>query len=199
MNYFINTIKMLQSHFLNKKMVIYRPNNIEKGKNVIINVKRKLIINSDWSKKATLKNTKGASLSIGNNAKLYADRFIIYSGSIIKIREGAELILGTGYINYNTLIDCHKKITIGNNVFIGENVVIRDSDNHTINNKEEITKEVTISDNVWIGCNSIILKGVTIEKGAVIAAGSVVTKDVKANTLVGGNPAKLIKENVFWR
>jgi len=53
---------------------------------------------------------------------------------------------------------------------------------------------IHISDKVWIGFNVIILKGVNIGEGAIIAAGSVVTKDVPAWTLVGGNPARVIKQ-----
>ncbi len=51
-----------------------------------------------------------------------------------------------------------------------------------------------IKDKTWIGMNSIILKGVTIGKGSVVAAGSVVTEDVKPYTMVAGNPAKYIKK-----
>ena len=53
--------------------------------------------------------------------------------------------------------------------------------------------QIIIQDNVWIGFNSIVLKGVTIGEGAVVAAGSVVTKDVPPFAVVGGNPAKIIK------
>ena len=55
-------------------------------------------------------------------------------------------------------------------------------------------KPVKIGNNVWIGSNATILPGVTISDGAIIAAGAVVTKDVSENSIVGGNPAKLIKE-----
>ena len=58
----------------------------------------------------------------------------------------------------------------------------------------EEAKKVIIKDDVWIGSNVIILPGVTIESGAIIGAGSVVTKDVLKNTIVAGNPAKVIKE-----
>jgi len=56
------------------------------------------------------------------------------------------------------------------------------------------TKGIKINDNAWVGMNCIILKGVTIGEGAIVAAGSVVTKDVQAWTLVGGNPARILKE-----
>lgn len=58
----------------------------------------------------------------------------------------------------------------------------------------EDDQDVVIEDDVWIGCNAIILKGVTIGTGAVIAAGAVVTKDVAPYSIVGGNPAKLIRK-----
>ena len=55
-------------------------------------------------------------------------------------------------------------------------------------------KPITIGDDVWIGCNSIILKGVKIGNGSIVAAGSVVTKSVPPFSLVAGNPAKIVKE-----
>jgi acetyltransferase-like isoleucine patch superfamily enzyme len=73
-----------------------------------------------------------------------------------------------------------------------------DRDYHKIDSDEEVIKPVRICDNVWIGCNSIILKGVTLGEGVVIAAGSVVTADVPPKALAAGNPAKVIKENVCW-
>ena len=61
------------------------------------------------------------------------------------------------------------------------------------------TKPVTIGNHVWICSNSIVLKGVTIGDGAIIAAGAVVTKDVPSKCMVGGNPAKIIRTNVDWQ
>lgn len=86
-------------------------------------------------------------------------------------------------------------ITIGNNVLIGHNVVIATLNHNPIPKLRAaiLPKAVKIGDNVWIGANATILPGVTIGDGAIIGAGSVVTQDVKGNTVVGGNPAKLIK------
>lgn len=87
-------------------------------------------------------------------------------------------------------------ITIGDGVFIGHKVVIATL-NHAMNPSERgnlIPKPVKIGRNVWIGASSTILSGVTIGDGAVIAAGSVVTKDVPENTVVAGVPAKTIKQ-----
>jgi len=118
-------------------------------------------------------------------------------------------------INGGTLISIANEIIIGSNVLISYECVISDHDGHSINNfirEKDLpillngnTKSwvdvnispITIEDNVWIGAKSIILKGVTIGKNSIVAAGSVVTKSVLANTLVGGNPAKEIKKLNF--
>lgn len=86
-------------------------------------------------------------------------------------------------------------ITIGNDVLIGHNVVIA-TINHDLapsQNRKNHYAPITISNNVWIGSNATILPGVTIGEWAVVAAGAVVTKNVEPYTVVGGNPAKLIK------
>jgi acetyltransferase-like isoleucine patch superfamily enzyme len=107
------------------------------------------------------------------------------------------------------------EVTIGNSVHISHGVNIIDNNTHSINYKErheeyiEIFNKgniktqgniaaapIIIEDNVWISFNASVLKGVTIGKGAIIAANSLVTKDVPPFTLVGGNPAVFIKSLV---
>lgn len=90
------------------------------------------------------------------------------------------------------------KITIGNNTLIGHQVIIA-----TINHGFPASQRgrhdlaaVTIGKDVWIGSGSIILPGVNVGDGAIIAAGSLVNKDVAPGTLVGGNPARVIRQNV---
>lgn len=90
------------------------------------------------------------------------------------------------------------KITIGNNVFIAPNVSII-TEEHAMDIPQRIagleyTHPVTIGDNVWICTGAIILPGVTIGDGAVIGAGSVVTKDIPPMSLAVGNPCKVIRK-----
>lgn len=100
-------------------------------------------------------------------------------------------------------------IEFGKNIFINKNCTIMDiggviiedthnvsiiTPNHDFNNRNIlIPKRIVIKKNVWIGTGAIILPGVTIGENAIVAAGAVVNKDVESNTIVGGNPAKLIK------
>jgi acetyltransferase-like isoleucine patch superfamily enzyme len=101
-------------------------------------------------------------------------------------------------MNTDSYILCRKSISIGNGVVIVRNVHIRDSDGHTLNDGIDILP-VVIGNKVWIGANVTILKGVTIGDGAVVAANSLVNKDIPPKCLVGGVPAKIIKENVEWK
>ena len=91
-------------------------------------------------------------------------------------------------------------IKIGDNVMVGPNVVLR-SANHNYTDKDKLIKnqghkfgDITIEDNVWIGSNCTILSNIKIGTGSVIAAGSVVNKDILPYSLAGGVPAKLIKK-----
>ena len=100
------------------------------------------------------------------------------------------------FINTGCKFQDQGGISIGNGSLIGHNVVLA-----TLNHELEPSKRgtlhplpIVIGKNVWVGANATILPGVTVGDGAVIAAGAVVTKDVPVNTVVGGVPAKVIKE-----
>lgn len=100
--------------------------------------------------------------------------------------------------NYNVTILDIAKVTIGNDVWIGPGVLIA-TINHPLSPSGRrkhlgIAKPVKIGNDVWIGGNATILPGVTIGDNVVVAAGAVVAKDVPSNTLVGGVPAKKIKD-----
>jgi len=123
-----------------------------------------------------------------------------------KITYGKHLHVGDHvFINYNADFLDGGEIRIGNRVMMGPGVKIY-SGNHSLVASERmkivdgklqlisIAELLTIGDDVWICGNATICPGVTIGNGAVIAAGAVVTKNVPEHTLVGGNPAKVIKE-----
>ncbi len=130
---------------------------------------------------------------IHKGGMLVAENCQFYSGVRLEIGENARLEIGNGtYLNRNTLIVCEKRIIIGKNCKIAWDVVIMDSDLHPMNSEPIVNKPVFIEDDVWIGCRAIILKGVTIGEGAIIAAGSVITKNIPPYTVWGGAPAKFI-------
>ena len=122
--------------------------------------------------------------------------------SIIVSGEG-QLTIGNNVGMSSTGLVCHHKIVIGDNVRIGGNVVIYDTDFHSLNAEDRLnlqkdqlhTKKapVIIQDNVFVGAHSTILKGVTVGENSVIGACSVVTKDVPPNEIWAGNPAKFLK------
>ena len=105
-------------------------------------------------------------------------------------------------MNHGVNISVFDRVSIGDKVYISENVTIRDSDNHMLiyegRTNNVTTAPIVIGNNVWIGMNCTILKGVTIGDGVVIAAGAVVTRDIPAGCLAAGCPAKVIKENIKW-
>jgi maltose O-acetyltransferase len=96
-----------------------------------------------------------------------------------------------------TILDCNE-VRIGDHVMIGPAVQIytpaHDLQAETRIQGWEVAKRIVIEDNVWIGGGAILLPGVTIGRNAVVGAGSVVTRDVPANTVVAGNPARMIRE-----
>ena len=148
------------------------------------------------------KNVRPSRLILHENSRLVC-KGLIWSFEAVRIECLPNAVFEIGnktYINHDSEIRCREHISIGNNVSIAYGVLIQDSDYHTMYDEDGQAKPhtlpITIEDNVWIGANAIILKGVTVGKGSVVAAGSVVTKDVPEYSLVGGNPAKIIKENI---
>lgn len=114
----------------------------------------------------------------------------------LRALNGGSIELGCNcFCNSNVNITAMKKVKIGSNVKIANNVVIIDHDhNYRQSNTGYVSAPIQIGDNVWIGANSVILKGVTIGDHAVIAAGSVVNHDVPEHCVVAGVPARIIKE-----
>lgn len=128
-----------------------------------------------------------AGMKIGKGSRIHMGARFFYPANI-KIGEGS--IIGD-----NVFLDGRDKLIIGNHVDIASSVMIYNSE-HDINSEDfhAISGPVEIGDYVFIGPRAIILPGVKIGKGAVVAAGAVVTKDVTEYTIVGGVPAQAIGE-----
>ena len=121
-------------------------------------------------------------------------------GAYIEIVNGGHLTIGQGAANVGLTIMCAKKVTIGNGVRIGRNVSIRDwnGPHVIINDTYKNHAPVHIEDHVWLCTGCTIMPGVTVGEGSVVAANATVTKDVPPHSLVGGSPAKVLKENIEW-
>lgn len=145
------------------------------------------------------------ALTVGDYCRLYGQIRLLGAG---RLSIGHHSFLGPA-----SRIWCSEKIEIGCHVLISHDVDIHDSNSHSLHWQDRraelianfehgdhsvppgvATSPIYIQDDVWIGFKSSILKGVTIGRGAVVAAGSVVTNDVSPFTMVAGNPARLIKE-----
>ena len=168
------------------------------------------------------KVTTGKNVSFGYKSEVFniqqdrskivikGDTFV--RGELLIYKHGGEIAIGEYcFIGENTRIWSAKGIKIGDRVLISYNVSIHDSNDHPIDSElrsehfKEILfrghvasidlneKEIKIEDDAWIGFNATILKGVTVGKGAIVGASSVVTKDVPPYTVVAGNPARIVK------
>jgi maltose O-acetyltransferase len=109
---------------------------------------------------------------------------------------GGRLEIGHGvFINYGTTISAHELVTIGNDCQIGQEVIINDNDYHDIFDKRKTppSQPVILEDRVWLAARVIVLKGVHIGHDSVVAAGSLVTKDIPPCSLAMGHPARVVR------
>lgn len=199
----LQLLSFIYNNFFNRRIHRGSGKIIPYNKSVFIlhnSARIKLFKNLITNANSIKKNSRSTIIRLDKNATLTVkgDFSIYYDGDII-VFENGKLELGSGFFNSNVKIRCKNKIKIGRNVAISHDVTIMDSDAHKIHYKGyKMTNPIIIGDNVWIGSRAIILKGVNIGNGAIIAAGSVVTKDVSPNCMVAGVPAKIIKQNIKW-
>lgn len=190
--FFLNKIVPLKMRF--RKILFHGENNIFCGSANIFSI------------------DESAQINLGRDSTFFCKFILEKSNAIIQI--GDNVYIGASNIY------CANNIVIGNNVLISWGVKIYDHNSHSLTpedrnydirlaginvrkgnsltlnkNWNNVTSEpIYIMDNVWIGMDATILKGVTIGENSIIAAGSIVTKDVEPNTIVGGNPATIIKK-----
>lgn len=142
----------------------------------------------------------------GNNNKIIIGKNCVLHGvNIIMDNENSEIVIGESTSIAKSLIVSLEpyKIIIGKDCMISYDVEIRNTDSHMIydlnsNIRLNTGKEIIIKDNVWIGTKCLILKGSNIDNNSIVAAGSIVNKEFSNNCIIAGNPAKVIKNNVYW-
>ena len=198
----IKKILGIKSIKLNKNLQLVNEKKIVIGNNSIYNNLR-IEIRSGFKNKTYLQ--------IGNDC-------VINGTFVFEIESGQITIGNNTFIGGGNFI-CIEEIEIGNDVMFSWGCTIADNNSHSLKWSERINDvrdwkrgideskigayknwtnvkrgKITIKDKAWIGFNSIILKGVTIGEGCIIASGSVVTKDIPDWTIAGGNPAKVIRE-----
>lgn len=111
--------------------------------------------------------------------------------------KGAQVLIGDHtFINYGTSITAYEKVSIGHNCLLGHYLSIVDRNEYGAEQGEAPPNAapVFIEDHVWIGAHVIILPGVRIGRNSAIGAGSVVTRDIPANSLAVGNPARVLRQ-----
>src|ERR1700729_2400132 len=154
-----------------------------------------------------LNSTRPAAVTIGART--------LFMGEVLIVRAGAEVRIGEWcFIGPQARIWSLQSIAIGDRVFVSHGVHIFDNNSHSLSAGERharfrelqsegrhltpeavVSRPVQIEDDVWIGFNAAVLKGVTVGRGAVVAAGCVVTRNVAPYTIVAGNPARVVGES----
>ncbi len=144
------------------------------------------------------------SMHLGRNARISVCGTVqINRGVRVFVHDGAHLELAERTcVNDCATITCFERITIGARCAISWNTNILDANVHQLvadGKPRPRSRPVIIGDDVWIGTGAVILPGVTVNDGAVVAAGSVVTTDVPGRATVAGNPARIVYQDVTWR
>lgn len=163
-------------------------------------------------------NGNNNSIDIGENSRLkYTQITIMGDNNHIIAEDGSKLdgpckitLEGnsTLYIGRNSgirgvsFVAKDANITVGRNCMFSYDVIVRNNDSHKVldqdGNVTNMAQDIVIGDHVWLCERSTILKGVTIGNDSVIAYGAIVTKDCPPNSIMAGNPARVVKQDINW-
>ncbi|MCP4991161.1 MAG: acyltransferase [Colwellia sp.] len=182
-------------------------------KNLLLSLKRRKLTKKCHFENSTLFGSKVKIRTHNKDQVLLGANVSFFAN--IDCSERAKVTIGNNStVRYKTNIQAEQSIVIGNNVIISYNVIITDSNSHPtdVQSRDMMTNgdhngelwsakyaksaPIVIEDSVWIGRNVMVLKGVTIGKGSIVAAGAVVTKNVPPYSLCYGNPAQ-VKSNAI--
>ncbi len=206
------TIDIRQTRLLNKvtqkgngaQVTVFHHSNINIAKGALLKIEGHSSLDVNYAH-LDREIIEPATLWLSENATMICHGHVhMYEGTKIIVYPDASLEVGDEVSLNGCVIQCATSIKIGNNTSVPAGTLVQDTDYHPCydheGNPKCYKKPIVIGNNVWIASRCMILKGVTIGDGAIVASGSVVTKDVPPYCLVAGNPAKVIRENVIsWR
>ena len=127
-------------------------------------------------------------LEVGDDFKVWSGHRQTLISGWGRIRMGDRVFVNCGTVLLSVL-----EVTLGDDVALANEVYIMDSNSHGVEGQPHVEAPVRIGDGTWVGARAMILPGVTIGKRVVVAAGSVVTRDVPDEVLVAGNPARVVR------
>ncbi len=190
-----------------KRNYIRGKGNTIKKQGVIFDLKTNIIGNNNDVTFASGCNVVQTSLFIrGNNNRLIVEKGVEFTGWFRIMGNNCLIHIGEGTtVSQASLqaVESDRKILIGKDCMLSVGITIFTSDYHSIIDRDtgrriNHASDVIVKDHVWIGANALLLKGITVGDGSIIGAEAVVTRDVPANTVVAGNPAKIVSKNVDW-
>lgn len=206
---FIDTLKFIKYNFFssnivrekNVYLIPYKGTILDLDKGAKIYIKGK---NLELCTNKLKKSKVEMHLRMNKNAKWYSNNGAqIFYNTVIEVKENA--ILNTGFFSANggTVIIASKRINIGEDVMLGRNIIVYDSDFHQVFDRgmkpSNYPKEVNIEDHVWLTSNVTVLKGVTIGRDSLITAQTLIRKDFPENSVIaGGASGKVIGECNGW-
>lgn len=177
--------------------------------------KRKFFKRAQVGKNVVIRHTANIYLTHGSQPEniCIGDKSII-QGTLVSSHHGKIIMGKHSRIGVNSYIRCVDNVILGDYSVTSDNVVISDNNNHPVNPDDRLIMRVTppgsderswihsdhspiiIGNNVWIGEYARICKGVKIGDGSIVAANAVVTKDIPANCVAAGNPARIVKTDI---
>jgi acetyltransferase-like isoleucine patch superfamily enzyme len=170
------------------------------GRNVNLQLDSRLVIGPD--NKLPLMSANAVNIYFDDDSEIRTGKSVVIGPGVnLVVKKKGKLEIGTNtYFTSDSHIEVVHSLQIGKDCAISWGVTIIDDDHHELlSDKQESNRGVTIGNHVWIGCNVTVLKNSAIGNNCMVAAGSVVKGEFPDNSLIAGNPARVIRNDINWK